>query len=46
MVIVSCTLSETDYLEDISVDGKITLKWILEKQVEKMWTGFIWLRKG
>jgi hypothetical protein len=24
----------------------IILKWILDKQVEKMWTGFIWLRIG
>jgi hypothetical protein len=25
---------------------EITLEWILEKQGEKVWNGFIWLRTG
>jgi len=35
-----------DYEEDIDVDGKITLEWILVIQGGKMWIGFIWLRTG
>jgi len=33
-------------LEDVGVDGKIILEWILGKQGGKVWTGFIWLRIG
>jgi hypothetical protein len=33
-------------LEDLGVDGKIILEWILKKWVRRMWTGFIWLRIG
>jgi hypothetical protein len=29
--------------EDLDLDGRIILEWILEKQGE-VWTGFIWLR--
>jgi hypothetical protein len=32
--------------EDLGVDGKIILEWILGKQVGKLWTGCIWLRVG
>jgi hypothetical protein len=32
------------HLEDIGVDERIILEWILEKQDGKVWTGFIWLR--
>jgi hypothetical protein len=35
-----------DCFEHLGIDGKIILKWILEKQVGKLWTGFIWLRIG
>jgi hypothetical protein len=35
-----------DQSEDLGVDGKIILEWILEKKDGKMWPGFIWLRKG
>jgi hypothetical protein len=31
-------------LEDLRVDGKIILEWILGKDHERLWTGFIWLR--
>jgi hypothetical protein len=27
-------------------DRKMTLEWILGKKVEKLWTGYIWLRIG
>jgi hypothetical protein len=29
--------------EDLDIDGRITLKWILERQDEVEWTGLIWL---
>jgi hypothetical protein len=32
--------------EDIGVDGKIILKWIVQKWNEELWTGLIWLRIG
>jgi hypothetical protein len=39
-------LKGRDHPEDIDVDGKITLEWILRKGNGKMWTGFIWFRIG
>jgi len=33
-------------LEDLGVDGKIILEWILEKQGAKVWTKCIWIRVG
>jgi hypothetical protein len=33
-------------LEDMGVVEKIILEWILGKQGGKVWTGFIWLKKG
>jgi hypothetical protein len=32
--------------EELGVDGRIILKWILRKLGWKLWTGFIWLRIG
>jgi hypothetical protein len=34
-------LKGRDHSKDIGVNGKIILKWILEKLYGKMWTGFI-----
>jgi hypothetical protein len=34
-------LTGRDHLEDLGVDGKIILEWILGKQFGKVWTGFI-----
>jgi hypothetical protein len=35
---------EVDHSEDVSIDGKIILEWILGKEGGGMWTGFVWLR--
>jgi hypothetical protein len=32
--------------EDLGVDGKRILEWMLGKRSEKVWTGLIWLRIG
>jgi hypothetical protein len=42
----SAYLRGRDRLGDLSVDGRITLKWILEKRNVKLLNGFNWLRRG
>jgi hypothetical protein len=37
-------LKGRDHLEDLGVDGRIILEWILGKQGGKVWAGCIWLR--
>jgi hypothetical protein len=37
-------LKGRDHLEDLGVDGKIMLEWIIGKYCRRLWTGFIWLR--
>ena len=37
-------LKETDDMEDLSTDGKILFKLILEIQDGMLWTGFNWLK--
>jgi hypothetical protein len=32
--------------EDLILDGKIILEWILGQRGGKMWTGFNWIRIG
>jgi hypothetical protein len=39
-------LKGRDHLENLSVDGKIILKWILGKQGRKLWIECTWLRIG
>jgi hypothetical protein len=34
------------HLDDLGVDGKRILEWILGKDGGILWTGFIWLRIG
>jgi hypothetical protein len=41
---LSENLKGTDYLVDLGEDGKKILKWILKKQVLRVWAAFIWLR--
>jgi hypothetical protein len=33
-------------MEDLNIDGRITLELILGRKVGKIWTGFMWLRIG
>jgi len=35
-----------DHSEDLGVEGKIILEWILGRQGRKVWTGCMWLRIG
>jgi hypothetical protein len=37
-------LKGRDHLEDLGVDGKIILEWILGKYDGKFWSGYSWLR--
>jgi hypothetical protein len=39
-------LKKSDHLEDVGLDGRIILKYILKKQDERAWTGFTWFRMG
>jgi hypothetical protein len=43
---LSESLRGSDHSEDLCVDGKIILEWILGKWVWKVSAGFIWLRFG
>jgi hypothetical protein len=37
-------LKERYHSKDLGIDGRIVLRWILEKQGGKLWTRLIWLR--
>jgi hypothetical protein len=35
-----------DHLEDLGIDRRTILEWILKKKVGRLWIRFIWLRIG
>jgi hypothetical protein len=37
-------LKRRDHLEDLIIDGRIILEWMLREQAGKLWTVFIWLK--
>jgi hypothetical protein len=39
-------LKVRDHSEDLEVDGRIILNWILRKYGGNVWNGFNWLRIG
>jgi hypothetical protein len=34
------------HLQDLGIDGRVILEWILGKQFEKVWSRIMWLRIG
>jgi hypothetical protein len=37
---------ERDRYEDLDIDERIILRWILEKEHGEFWAGLVWLRIG
>jgi hypothetical protein len=39
-------LRKIDHLENSGIDGRIILRWVVNKWDVGTWTGSVWLRKG
>jgi hypothetical protein len=44
IIILLQNVKGRDHAEDVGVDGRIILEWILGKQDEKIWIGCKWLK--
>jgi hypothetical protein len=45
-IILVGNLKGKDHSEALGGDGRMILKWILDKESQKLWTGVMWLRTG
>jgi hypothetical protein len=43
---LSENMKELGHAEDLDIDGKVILEWMLGKESGKMWTEFMWLSVG
>jgi hypothetical protein len=41
--VLVCKLKGRDCVEELSIDGRIILKWILKRLSGRVWTELIWL---
>jgi hypothetical protein len=39
-------LKERSHFEDLGVDGRVILKWIISESIGRTWNGLIWLVIG
>jgi len=39
-------MEERGHLDDLGIDEKVILKWILRNLDVRVWTGFMWHRRG